>query len=94
MGLKVSPNHAIRALLHAEEFLLGQPEDHTNPFQHAGVRLNFPGEIDYQPSLPWFSLTAQDGELAAILATFVDDERIHATTESMAWKAAHQVATR
>ena len=32
--------------------------------------------------------------LATILATFVDDERIHARSEPIAWNAAHQVATR
>ena len=75
MGLKCSPNHAIRAFLHAEEFLLGDPSDVDNPFQVHSVKLNMPGTDEYDPTIPWFSSLRQDGELATVLATFVDDER-------------------
>jgi hypothetical protein len=94
MGLKVSPNHAIRALLHAEEFLLGNPLNKDNPFHTARVKLNLPGTEKYDPTLPWFSLMRFDDLLASILATFVDDERVHAASEALAWKCAHQIATR
>lgn len=94
MGLKVSPNHAIRALLFAEEFLLGHPAGIENPFHYESVRLNLPGSANYQPSEPWFSLRRHDEMLATILATFVDDERIHAGSEELAWESAHQLATR
>jgi hypothetical protein len=94
MGLKVSPNHAIRAILFAEEFLKGDLDDATNPFQTSGAQLNLPGDENYDPSSPWFSLIDRYGLLAAILAIYVDDERINAGTEDKAWKASHQVSTR
>jgi hypothetical protein len=94
MGLKVSPNHAIRAILFAEEFLKGDLMDLTNPFQTSGADLNLPGVPNYDPSKPWFSLVNAFGLLAAILAIYVDDERINAESEDQAWKASHQVGSR
>ena len=46
MGLKISPNHAIRFYLHAEEFMLGFPSNSDNPFQYDSVKLNLPGTHD------------------------------------------------
>ena len=94
MGLKVSPNHAIRAILFAEEFLKGDLGNLQNPFQTSGVKLNLPGNEDYDPSLSWYSLIDAAGLLASILVIYVDDERINADSETKAWDASHQVATR
>jgi hypothetical protein len=94
MGLKVSPNHAIRALLHVEEFLLGNPLNKVNPFHTSGVKLNLPGTESYDLTIPWFSLMQFDDLLASILATFVDDERVHAASKKLAWNCVHQIATR
>jgi hypothetical protein len=94
MGLKSSPYQAIRAVLFAEEFLKGHHNDTKNPFHFCDVRLNLPGNNDYSPNLSWFSTMDSHGKLAAILAIFVDDERIHHSTEEGAWLSARQVATR
>ena len=94
MGLKVSPNQAIRAILFAEEFFKGIPSESINPFQIGRVRLNLPGSTDYTPSLPWISLLDLAEQLATLLAIYVDDERIHANSEKAALQAAHQVASR
>jgi hypothetical protein len=94
MGLKVSPNHAIRAMLFAEEYLKGMPKDLKNPFEYASVRLNLPGSENYDPSLPWYSVLDFKGLLAALLATYVDDERVNANSEERAWQAAHQIGSR
>ena len=94
MGLKNSPNHAIRAILFAEEFIKGNPNDSSNPFSYSRVELNLPGSRDYDPSVPWFRTMTSDNLLATLLAIYVDDERIHASSEEKAWLAAHQLATR
>ena len=94
MGLKSSPYQAICAVLFAEEFVKGYHNDITNPFHYNHVRLNLPGADDYSPALSWYSTINSVGELAATLAIFVDDERIHHSTEEGAWLAARQVATR
>ena len=94
MGLKVSPNHAIRAVLFAEEFMKGNPKNPKNPFAYQLVVLNLPGSDIYDPTKPWFFILDFDGKLATILVIYVDDERIHASTEEKAWAASHQVATR
>jgi hypothetical protein len=94
MGLKSSPYQAICAVLIAEEFMKGHYNDINNPFHYNHVRLNLPGSDEYSTALPWFSIIDSFGELAAILAIYVDDERIHHSTEEGAWLAARQVATR
>ena len=94
MGLKVSPNHAIRAILVAEEYMKGNLNSSSNPFQTSTVRLNLPGTRDYTPVLAWYSLLDEDGKLASILVIYVDDERIHASSHDKAWRASHQVSSR
>ena len=56
--------------------------------------MNLPGTKEYDPSQPWFSVLDKEGLLASILATYVDDECIHANSKELAWKAAHQIASR
>lgn len=94
MGLKISPYQTIKTFLHGEEFFLGFPKDDHNPFHYVEAKLNLPGLPGYCPGTSWFSLVRSDGELATILATYVDDERIHAETKLRAWEAAHQLSTR
>jgi hypothetical protein len=81
-------------MLFAEEFLKGFPTNLQNPFEYASVRTNLSGLPNYDLSLPWFSVLNSIGILAALLATYVDDERINSSSEDGAWAAAHQVATR
>lgn len=94
MGLKCSPHQTIKAILFIEEFIKGLSNDESNPFHVGEVSLNLPGETDYEPSKPWFCGLNKDGNMASILAIYVDDERIHSGTEEEAWTAAHLVATR
>ena len=94
MGLKSSPYQAICATLFAEEFIKDFPFLRNNPFRYESVRVNLPGTAEYDPTQHWYQTLDYDGNLAAMLAIFVDDERIHHSTEEGAWKAARQVATR
>ena len=94
MGLKSSPNHAVRLTLVAVEHLTGLPWNFSNPFEYELVELNLPGMIDYLPGKPWFTVKARDGSMASALAIYVDDERIHASSCSKAHQCARQVASR
>ena len=94
MGLKFSPYQTIRMLQVAEEFVVGRPDTESNPFHYSAVKLNLPGTKEYKPGMPWFMVVTKDGDLAAALAIYVDDERIHASSCEQAWACAHQVATR
>ena len=94
MGLNTSPYQAIKSLLVAEEFLKGLPWREDNPYNYCEVRTNLPGTSDYQPSKSWFATYDHEGALAGLLAIFVDDERVHHSTQEGAWKAARQVASR
>jgi hypothetical protein len=75
MGVKSSPHQAVSALTVADEVIKGNHEDAGNVFKWVRVRLNLPGDKNYDPSLPWVSKVRKDGKIAADLFTFVDDLR-------------------
>ena len=99
MGFKSSPYNSIKMALVAEEVIKGDRLDtrvgldgrELNPFQWKTVRLNLPGP-GYDPTLPWVSKLREDGRIACDLHTFVDDERITAPSEELAWQAGHVLA--
>ena len=66
----------------------------SNNFQYSSVCLNLPGTGEYKPGKSWYSILDQEGELASILAIYVDDEIIHAEYEINDWAKARQVAMR
>ena len=82
----------------AEEVILGDPRDKTNPFRWDRVRLNLPGQRGYDPSLPWVSkvrTTHQPGEretIASDVFIYVDDIRVTGPTEVEGWEAAKRVS--
>ena len=67
---------------------------YKNPFHYHEVKLNLPGSKDYIPGAPWFATLRKDGSLASLLAIYVDDETIHASTKILAQQSARQVALR
>jgi hypothetical protein len=52
MGLKPSPYMCIKALLFALEFIRGDRRDVHNPFHWTTLRMNLPGDPDYNPGKP------------------------------------------
>jgi hypothetical protein len=52
MGLKSSPYQAVQAVLVAKDYVLGDHQDSNNDFRWDKVRLNLPGSVGYDPSLP------------------------------------------
>ena len=98
MGLRSSPYQAVQAMTFAEEVILGEPRDETNPFRWDRVRLNLPGQRGYDPSLPWVSkvrTVVHPRERAAIASDvfiYVDDIRVTGPTEVESWAAARRVS--
>jgi hypothetical protein len=69
MGVKSSPYQAVSALTVADEIIKGDRFDEGNIFQWVRVRLNLPGNKDYDSNLPWVSKVREDGRIASNLTT-------------------------
>jgi hypothetical protein len=89
MGLTSSPYQF------AEEMIFGDRHDPRNPYRRWDrIRLNLPGQRDYDPSLPWVSkVRKEDGRIARNLFSFVDDLRPTSTSKKEGWKAAQRAAS-
>ena len=85
MGLKTSPYNAVQGSQRAKRIILGDPRDPLNPFHWATIKLNLPGTEHYNPSEPWIQKMRADGLAAAEIVQYVDDVRIIAPTEELAW---------
>jgi hypothetical protein len=55
------------------ELCKGDRHNPSNHWQWETVRLNLPGDINYDPSIPLVMLLRKDGELATREAHYVDD---------------------
>ena len=85
MGLKTSPYNAVQGSQRAKRIILGDPRDPLNPFHWATIKLNLPGTENYNPAEPWIQKMRADGLPAAEIVQYVDDVRIIAPTEELAW---------
>jgi hypothetical protein len=93
MGLKPSPFQAVQAMMVAEETIRGDPKDPKNPYRWDAVRMNLPGQTDYDPTLPWVSkIRLGDKCIACDVVIFVDDLRVTGPTKNEAWQAAQRAA--
>jgi hypothetical protein len=73
MGLKSSPYQSVQGMAFAEEVIFGDRRDGTNPYRWNRIRMNLPGQLDYDPRLPWVSkVRDEDGRIASDLFSFVD----------------------
>jgi hypothetical protein len=88
MGVKSSPYQAVSALMVADEVIRGDHKDIANVFEWVRIRLNLPGDRDYDSSLPWVSKVKADGRIAEDLFTFVDDLRPTGPGWRECWRAA------
>ena len=62
-----------------KEFIMGNKNDHNNPFRWHTVRLNLPSGGDYTPSYPWVSKVSKIVNVVIEVFIYVDDMR------SMGW---------
>jgi hypothetical protein len=93
MGLKPSPYQTTQAMLMAEDVIRGNPKDKRNIFRWNQVKMNLPGDTNYDPSLPWVYKVRKDGTPAADFFFYVDDNRTTGNSQLEAWKAARRVAS-
>ena len=77
MGMRPSPDVAVRYYYWGEEFARGDPSDDQNPTGYDCVKLNLPGMATYDPKWPkvmkWNSKVS---DIARDVITFVDDVRM------------------
>ena len=85
MGLLPSPYSSLQGSARAKRVITGNSRDDDNPFAWHSIRLNLPGTSDYNPTLPWMLKIRKDGSVASNIAQYVDDVRIMAPTEELAW---------
>jgi hypothetical protein len=84
----------VQGMLIAQEFILGNPADENNIFHWDRVRLNLPGDVDYDPCKSWFSKIRKDGRVAADIFIYVDDVRSSAWDDDAAWAASQRTSSR
>jgi hypothetical protein len=95
MSFKPSPYNAGQAMLHAEEYLRGNPLDPQNPFHYDVIVLNLPGQPDYTPAKPWvFKFRSRDGNIANDFFVYVDDVRTTGFSAEECWRCTRVVASR
>ena len=92
MGLTTSPYQTTQCAQRVKRIIFGDKSDPDNIFGWVDVRLNLPGDAEYDPSLPWISKIRANGDIAADVHPYVDDLRETAPSEDEAWKAASKMA--
>ena len=92
MGLTTSPYQTTQCAQRVKRIIFGDRSDPENIFGWVDVRLNLPGDTDYDPSLPWISKINANGDIAADVHPYVDDLRETAPSEEEAWLAASKMA--
>ena len=95
MGLRPSPEWAVRFYYLAEEFIRGNRKEKSNPLRWDSIILNLIGSESYNPSLPniikWDNINRRP---AGDLLGYVDDLRAIGCTTEQAWAIARRVASR
>ena len=92
MGLTTSPYQSTMFAQRVKRIVFGDKSDPKNIFGWVDVRVNLPGDEQYDPSLPWLSKIRANGDIAADVHPYVDDLRETAPTEEEAWQAASRMA--
>jgi hypothetical protein len=64
-----------------------------NIFEWVRVRLNLPGDLHYDPNVPWVSKVRADTRITTDLFTFVDDVRPTGPGKNNCWRAAQRAGS-
>jgi hypothetical protein len=97
MGFKPSPYNATRAFGWCEEFIRGDGTEKDNPLQWDQIRMNLPGEENYDPTLAWLSKTVHAGDkerIAGDFSAYVDDIRVWGVSDTHCWEVSRRIASR
>lgn len=93
MDAKPSPYQAIRSMLWSEDIVRGDPSSLSNPSKWSHVRLNLPGQANYDPTLPCVAKMRKDGAIACDFYIYVDDVRITGPSEEEIWRAVRKISS-
>jgi hypothetical protein len=93
MGLRTSPYQAVQGMMWAMETIFGRRNDSKNVFGWERMRMNLPGDKNYDPTLPWVFKAKADGSVAPDVHVYVDDIRCSGRTEQECWRASQRVSS-
>jgi hypothetical protein len=94
MGFTSSPYQTVQGVLVAEEVILGDRCNPTNPFQFDEVVLNLPGMATYNPANSWVAkIHWSDKQVAGDMFIYVDDARVIWSNQHECWRATRQTAS-
>jgi hypothetical protein len=95
MGFRPSPYLAIQYLYLALEFAVGNRKSKSDPLRWDLIRLNLPGDLMYDPSLPTVMKWNEDvNRIAGDMVAFVDDLRLSGFSIENAWAVARHILSR
>jgi hypothetical protein len=95
MGLTPSPYWAVIFFYFADEFARGNRRDPKNALKWDYIKLNPPGDSQFDPTLPWVMKWDSPGlKIAGDMLTFVDDLQASGQPTEEAWSIARQVGSR
>jgi len=94
MGLMSSPYITNKGMHIAEETVLGNRFDPSNPLRWQYIQLNLPGMPSYDSTQPWVSKRRADGSMAAGSTRFVDDLRPVGPSKEECWIVTHTLSCR
>jgi hypothetical protein len=92
MGGSFSPYQTGKGMGHAKEVIMGDPNDFQNVFEWKEVRLNLPGEEEYDPSLSWVAKIREDGRVAVDLFSYMENLRPTGPDTEYCWRASQKGA--
>jgi len=81
MGFRSSPYLACKLFGWTTDVIRGNRLDVTNPFHWDHIRINLPGDPDYDPTLPWIAKMSFYHEASDIIV-YVDDIRPFASSKN------------
>jgi hypothetical protein len=95
MGVRPSPFVAIQYLYLALEFSTGDRRDINNPMQWDHLRMNLPGDSQFDPALPFvMKWNALVGKIAGDVEAFMDDLRTSGFSVKNVWQVSQRIASR
>jgi hypothetical protein len=79
-------------MLWAMERVFGLKNKKSNVFGWQHMRMNLPGDLEYDPTVPWVFKAKSDGSLAADVHVYVRNIRCSGQTEVECWRASQRVS--
>ena len=94
MGFRPSPYVCTQTFGWGEDAIRGDRKDKDNPLRWDSVKMNLPGNDDYDPSMPWvYKWDELNERLASHFACYIDDIRGMGGNEEVCRRATRRVAS-